>query len=105
MKKFILVYTTCSTQKEAKKIAQILIKEKLAACCNIFKIDSIFRWQGKIEKGKEYGIFVKTKRNLFKKVKKRIKEIHSYSIPCIISFSIESGLKSFLSWIERSTRG
>lgn len=104
MRKFILVYTTCPNQKEAKKIALILIKEKLAACCNIFKIDSIFRWRGKIEKTKEYGIFIKTKRNLFKKVEKRIKEIHSYSIPCIISFPIESGLKSFLSWIERSTR-
>lgn len=103
MKKFIIVYTTTSTKKEAEKIAKILIKEKLAACCNIFKIDSIFWWQGKIEKTKEYGIFIKTKKTIFKKIEEKIKEFHSYSLPCIISFPIEVGFKNFLNWIEKST--
>lgn len=103
MKDFIIIYTTTPTKKEAKKIAQILVKEKLAACCNIFKIESIFRWKGKIEKIGEFGIFIKTKKNLYKKVEKRIKEIHSYSICCVISFPINFGSEKFLKWIEEST--
>jgi len=104
MKKFSVVYITAPTKKEAKKVAKILVSEKLAACCNIFKIDSIYRWKGKIKKSGEYGIFVKTKKNLVEKIIKRVKEIHSYSVPCIISFDIEKGNKDFLNWIEKSTR-
>lgn len=103
MKKFIIVYTTSPTKDKAEKITKILVKEKLAACCNIFKVDSIFRWQGKIEKSKEYGIFIKTKGSLFKKVKRRIKEIHPYSVPCIVSLPVENGYKKFLEWIDEST--
>jgi periplasmic divalent cation tolerance protein len=104
MKKFNFVYITAPTKKGAKRIADVLISEKLAACCNIFKIDSIYRWKGKIEKSGRYGIFVKTKKNLVEKIIKRVKEIHSYSVPCIISFNIEKGNKDFLNWIEKSTK-
>jgi len=104
MKKFNFVYITAPTKKEAKKIAEVLVFEKLAACCNIFKIDSIYRWKGKIEKNGEYGIFAKTKKSLVEKIIKKVKEIHSYSVPCIISFDIEKGNKDFLNWIEKSTK-
>lgn len=103
MKNFIVVYTTTPTKKEAKKIAQILVKEKLAACCNIFKIESFFRWKGKIERTGEYGIFIKTRKLLYKKIEKRIKEIHPYSICCIIALPINFGSEKFLKWIEEST--
>jgi len=104
MKKFSFVYITAATKKEAKKIAKILVSEKLAACCNIFKIESLYWWKGKIEKSGEYGIFVKTKKNLVEKIIKKVKEIHSYSVPCIISFDIKKGNKDFLNWIEKSTK-
>jgi len=104
MTKFSLVYITAPNEKEAKRIADVLVSEKLAACCNIFKIDSIYWWRGKIEKTGEYGIFVKTKKSLVEKIIKRVKEIHSYSVPCIISFNIEKGSKDFLNWIEKSTK-
>jgi periplasmic divalent cation tolerance protein len=104
MKKFSLVYITASSKKEAKKIAEVLVSEKLAACCNIFKIDSLYWWRGKIKKGGEYGIFTKTKKSLVERIIKRVKEVHSYSVPCIISFNIEKGSKDFLNWIEKSTK-
>jgi len=104
MKKFSFVYVTTPTKKEAKKVAKILVSEKLAACCNIFKIESLYWWKGKIEKSGEYGMFVKTKKNLVEKIIKRVKEIHSYSVPCIISFDIEKGNNDFLNWIEESTK-
>jgi periplasmic divalent cation tolerance protein len=104
MKKFSFVYITAPTKKEAKKIVEVLVSEKLAACGNIFKIDSIYWGEGKIERAGEYGIFVKTKKSLVDKIIKRTKEIHSYSVPCVISFDIEKGNKDFLNWIEKSTK-
>ncbi len=101
---FSLIYTVASNKKEANKISEVLIKEKLAACCNIFSIESIYRWPGRIEKGKEFGIFVKTKTKLMEKIIKRIKEIHSYQVPCIISFKIGKGYKPFLNWIRHSVQ-
>jgi len=104
MKKFSFVYITAPNKKEATKIAEVLISEKLAACCNIFKIDSVYWWKGKIEKSGEYGIFAKTKKSLIGKIIKKIKEIHSYSVPCVISFDIDRGNRDFLNWIEKSTK-
>ncbi len=104
MKKFSFVYITAPTKKEAKRIAKTLVSERLAACCNIFKIESLYWWKGKIEKSGEYGIFVKTKKSLVEKIIKRVKGFHSYSVPCIISFGIEKGNKDFLNWIEESTK-
>jgi periplasmic divalent cation tolerance protein len=104
MKKFSFVYITAQTKKEAKKIVEALVFEKLAACWNIFKIDSIYWWKGKIERTGEYGIFLKTKSELVEKIIKRVKEIHSYSVPCIVSFEIKKGNKDYLKWIEESTK-
>jgi periplasmic divalent cation tolerance protein len=104
MKKFSLIYITTQSKKEAKRIAKILLKEKLIACANIFPIESQFLWQGKIKKVKEFGMILKTKRRLVEKIVKKIKAIHSYKIPCIISFSIEKGNKDFLDWIGDSTK-
>jgi len=99
-----LIYITTKTKKEAKKIAKILVKEKLAACCNVFPIESIYRWRGKIENAKEFGMFVKTKKNLVEKIIKRAKDLHSYDIPCIISLPIRNSNKDFLKWIKRETK-
>jgi len=103
MTKFILVYITCPNKREAERIGKILVKEKLAACVNIFKIESFFRWKGKIERENEFGMFVKTKSPLFDKIVEKVRELHPYEVPCIISFPIEKGYKKFLDWIEKST--
>lgn len=103
MKKFSLIYITSPNKKETEKIAEILVKEKLAACVNIFPVVAIYRWRGKIEKGKEFGMIVKTKKKLVEKVIKRIKKLHSYQVPGIISLPIEKGYKKFLNWIDEST--
>lgn len=103
MKKFVIIYTTTNSKKEAQKIAKTLVKEKLAACCNIFEIESVFFWKSRIEKNREWGIFIKTKETLFRKIEERIKGLHSYSLPCIISFRIQKGNKKFLEWIDHST--
>jgi len=99
-----LVYTTTKDEKEAKEIAKALVEEKLAACTNIFPIRSIYRWKGKICDEKEAAIFIKTKKELVDEVIKRVKELHSYEVPDIISILIEKGYADFLKWIGESTK-
>jgi len=99
---FILVYTTAGSRKEAVKIAQALIKEKLVACVNYFPIHSTYRWKGKIVSEREYALFCKTTKKNFSRVKHAIKRIHSYEIPAVVSIPLENGLADYLRWIAKS---
>lgn len=85
-----LFLITTRDKKEALKIGQKLVKEKLASCINACGgFQSLYWWKGKIEKAKEGVLFVKTKKNLKGKVIRRIKELHSYDSPCIIVLPCE----------------
>ena len=97
--RFSVLYSTAKDMKEAKKIADALIKEKLAACISIFPIESMCRWKGKLCNEKEAGMIIKTTQKKADEAIERIKEIHSYEIPCIISLNIDKGNEEFLEWI------
>lgn len=99
---FIIVYTTFPHRRQATSLAKNLIKEKLIACANIFKIDSIYTWEEKIEKAREYGVFLKTREELYSHVETKIKEAHPYEVPCIISWKLAHGSKEFLKWIAEN---
>ena len=101
---FIVIYTTFPGQKTAKTIITGLVKNGLAACGNIFRLHSIYRWKGKIEREPEYGALIKTKRSLYRKVETYIKKNHPYEVPEIISWSIEKGSKPYLDWILKETK-
>jgi periplasmic divalent cation tolerance protein len=101
---FSIIYITAGDMAEARKIGRILIEERLAACVNIFPITSIFRWKGKIDESGEFGIFVKTKSEKVKAIETKVKEIHSYEVPCVISFNINDGSADYLEWIDESVR-
>jgi periplasmic divalent cation tolerance protein len=99
---FSIVYITAGTLEEAKRIGRKLIEERLAACVNIFPITSIFRWKNSIEESGEFGIIVKTTSAKGKDIEKCVKEIHSYEVPCVISFRMDQGSEDYLKWIEES---
>ncbi len=101
---YYLIYITTKDEEEAKKIGKTLVEEKLVACVNIHPIKSICWWEGKIAEESEIAMFVKTKAELVDEVIKRVKELHSYEVPCIISLPIEKGYPDFLKWINQSTK-
>lgn len=104
MHKFIQVVTTVSSRRDAEKISKTLIGGKLAACAQIScPVKSIYRWKGKIETAKEWVCVIKTKKALYKKVEKLIKEIHPYEIPEIIVTPIVEGSKDYLEWLSGET--
>jgi len=96
-----IVYFTASNEKDALKIGEKLVEEKLAVCVNVFPIKSIYWWKGKIEKSNEVGVFVKTKEELFEKIVKRIRELHSYELPSIEKIDAES-YREIEKWVNDS---
>jgi periplasmic divalent cation tolerance protein len=96
---FILIYTTASDMKEAKKLAKHLLGKKLVACVNFFKAESSYLWHGKIESGKEIVLILKTDSEKWNKVKLEIEKIHSSDLPCVIRIETQMNAE-FLKWIE-----
>ena len=104
MDQFVVVFVTCGSEEEASKIAQALVDERLAACANIvFPIRSIYRWEGKICDEREWLLIVKTRETRLQDLEKRVKSLHSYQVPEIISLSILAGSPSYLKWLEENT--
>jgi len=102
--RYYSIYITAGDEDEARRIARTLVEEKLAACVNIFPIQSVYWWEGKIEEEGEVAMFVKTRAELADEVIARVRELHSYEVPCIVSFPIEKGYEEYLKWIGESTR-
>jgi len=104
MTEFIIVLITASKEDEAVRIAQELVDSRLAACVNIMKgIRSIYRWKGKREDEAEVLMVVKTRQDLFEGLKKKVKELHSYSVPEIIALPVMEGSEEYLKWLREET--
>jgi len=100
----IVVLITAPREDEAVRIARSLVEARLAACVNIIKdIRSIYSWQGKIEDDSEVLLVVKTRSELFDSLSKKVKELHSYSVPEIIALPIIKGSEDYLKWIREVT--
>jgi periplasmic divalent cation tolerance protein len=105
MPEFIVVFVTCGSEEEALKISQSLVEEHLAACINLFSpVRSIYRWEGKIWDEKEWILFIKTQKERFEEVERKVKSLHSYSVPEIIGLPIVEGASSYLNWLVEMTK-
>ena len=100
----VVVLVTCGSEEEAVKIAHSLVEERLASCVNLISpVRSIYRWEGKIWDEKEWILIIKTQKKRFEEVEKKVKSLHSYSVPEIISLPIVEGASSYLKWVEEMT--
>ena len=104
MSESLVVFVTCGSEEEGLKIAHALIEERLAACVNIVSpIRSIYRWEGKVWDEKEWLLIIKTQTARFEDVEKRVKSLHSYSLPEIVALPIINGSSSYLNWLKEMT--
>ncbi|MEX2435423.1 MAG: divalent-cation tolerance protein CutA [Balneolaceae bacterium] len=102
-----LIYITAKNREEAKSIGSVLVEEKLAACVNIIDgMETIYRWKGSIETGKECILIAKTGYGKVELLTKRVKELHSYEVPCVISLKVaeQEGNIEYLEWLIGSVR-
>jgi periplasmic divalent cation tolerance protein len=98
-----VVLTTTASEDEARKIARTLVGERLAACVNIIpKIESIYRWQDKVEEAREYLLLIKTTESAFPRLQQKLKELHSYELPECVALSMTAGSPPYLKWIDDS---
>ncbi|MGH9688218.1 MAG: divalent-cation tolerance protein CutA [Candidatus Acidiferrales bacterium] len=102
----IIVLVTCGSRKEARRIARVLVESKLAACVNVVQapVESIYRWKGKIETAREFLLVIKTTRKLLTALEAKVQRLHSYEVPEIIALPIERGSKTYVAWIDESTK-
>jgi periplasmic divalent cation tolerance protein len=101
---YVVAFITTASYEEARKIADALVAQRKAACVNIVpRVNSTFRWKGKIENAEESLLVVKTRARLFPEVVRVVKSIHSYKVPEIVALPIVEGNPDYLAWLKEET--
>ncbi|KAH8516185.1 hypothetical protein Peur_047505 [Populus x canadensis] len=101
----IVVYVTVPNREAGKKLANSIVKEKLAACVNIVPgIESVYQWQGEIQSDAEELLIIKTRQSLLEALTEHVKANHEYEVPEVISLPITGGSIPYLKWLKDSTR-
>ncbi len=100
-----IVLTTAPTEKEAGRLASELVRRHLAACVNVVPgVQSVYRWQGRIETAAEWLLVVKTTARASSAVCQAIAELHSYDCPECITLDIIGGSENYLAWLTGSVK-
>lgn len=101
----ILIYVTCASSDEARRIARAIVEQRLAACANIIPgMESWYQWQGRLEHSSECVLICKSVPRAQSALMTAIQQLHSYSVPCIIVVPIIGGLPSYVTWIDENVR-
>jgi periplasmic divalent cation tolerance protein len=101
-----VVLVTCESVTEARRIANGVVRKRLAACVNIVlsPVQSIYRWKGKVESAREVLMMIKTSDKRLAKLEKEVKRLHSYEVPEFIVIPIAGGSREYLAWLEKSVQ-
>ena len=100
-----IVYITTKDREQALAIGRSLVTERLAACVNVLAgMTSVYEWKDQLCEESEAVLLAKTRRELVESVIDRVKQLHSYECPCVVSWDIAQGNPAFLSWIEQQTK-
>lgn len=102
--RFRLVLVTCASLGEARKIAHFMVEKRLAACVNIHsaKVESIYRWKGKVESAREHLLLIKTTARRLKTLEREVLRLHSYDTPEFLVLPVSSGSRGYLRWLGAS---
>jgi periplasmic divalent cation tolerance protein len=101
---FLIIFVTAVSEQEAASLGRTLVEEGLAACANIIpSIRSIYRWKGEIWDERETLIIIKSREDLFERIRSRIRELHSYEVPEITAITVDKGDADYVQWIEAVT--
>jgi len=97
----LLALSTFPGAETAQRIAEQLVREHLVACANILpSVQSIYEWQGKLEKTEETLVFFKTTSTRWPDLQARLNSLHPYDVPEIVVVRISDGLPEYLRWVS-----
>jgi periplasmic divalent cation tolerance protein len=100
-----LLYITASSRGEAKKIGRGLVEARLAACANVIDgMESIYWWQGKLTEDREAVLIAKTRADLVAAATAKVRELHSYTVPCVVALPLLDGNPDYLDWLVAETK-
>jgi periplasmic divalent cation tolerance protein len=100
------VYVTAGSKADALAMGRVLVEERLAACINVFeRMTSVYHWRNAIEESQEAVLIAKTRTSLVPAVAERIRSLHSYTCPCVVSWPLQDGNPDYLQWLAAETRG
>ncbi len=99
-----IVLVTAGSKEEGENIASALLSAKLAACVSLTPVESLYVWQGKVNRDEEWQLTIKTDLACFEAMEAKIKAIHSYEVPEIIALPIIAGSSAYLNWIGENTK-
>jgi len=99
----IAVFITAANREEASRLAELLVEKQLAACVQILpEIESVYRWQGRLERQIEVLIIAKTTAARFDELEREVRALHSYETPEIVAFQLTAGSSAYLEWLTTS---
>ena len=99
----LLVFSTFPDAESARAATQVMVEERLAACGNLIpQVESIYRWEGKVESSTEVLVILKTTADRYQLLEQRIRSLHPYEVPEIIATQVETGSWPYLQWIDES---
>ena len=99
----LTVFTTWPDLETARKAARVLVEERLAACGNIVPgVESVYRWEGKVETGAEVLVVFKTVIGSYQMFETRLRAPHPYQVPEVLVLRVTDGLPSYLRWVEQN---
>jgi len=99
-----MAYVTAPDRRSAGNIAEAVLRKRLAACANLASIQSIYWWEGSLQRGRETLIVFKTRRALVPQLMETVRALHPYETPCIVTYSMDAGFPPYVAWIDRETR-
>jgi uncharacterized protein involved in tolerance to divalent cations len=101
-----LVFVTCASAAEAKRIARAIVEARLAACVNILpgSVNSVYRWKGKVESVRERLLLIKTSQKRLPKLQAAVQRLHSYDVPEFIAVPVVAGSRAYLAWLDENLK-
>jgi periplasmic divalent cation tolerance protein len=97
-------YVMCASAEQARTIGRTVVGERLAACANaLAPASSVYWWEGKLTEDEEHPLVLKTRAALVPALARRVRELHSYAVPCVVALPIAEGNPDYLAWLAAET--
>lgn len=101
----LVVVVTTPSVEDGHTIARALVAERLAACVNVVPgIRSVFFWEGRLQEEAEALLVIKTRRECYEALQRRVIELHPYSVPEVLALPVEAGSPTYLAWVGETVR-